>query len=74
MIEYIHEDLTVAVSLTYDGVIYGTEQWNLYGTAFDYNSRFMLRRLGYVNDWVGFRLRIVSPSRVAFGLMTLEYS
>jgi hypothetical protein len=68
------QDVTVAISLTYNGVTYGSEYWNLYGTPYNYNTRFLVRRLGYVNEWVGFKLRGASTLRVAFGLFRLDYS
>lgn len=66
------EDATVAISLTYDGVTYGTEWFNLYGLPSDYSQRFMIWRLGYVGDWVGIKLRGASSSRMAFGAMRLQ--
>ena len=67
------EDAKVAVSITNDGYIFGNEEWVMYGDPLDYNKRFSLYRLGYVDDWVGFRMRAVTKSRMAFGLMTLIY-
>lgn len=66
------DDATVAISVTEDGVIYGTEWWALYGEPYNYNTRFYVRRLGAVQDWVGFKFRGASSSRMAFGLMTLD--
>jgi hypothetical protein len=60
------EDATVAISLTYDGVTYGKEWFRLYGAPNDHNRRFIARRLGFVRDWVGIRLRGASKSRMAF--------
>jgi hypothetical protein len=45
-----------------------------YGSPNNYNKRFIVRRLGYVNDWVGFKFRGVSKSKVAFALMEMVYS
>lgn len=66
-------DATVALSLTYDGVFFGDEIWMDYGDPDDYNKRFIKRRFGYVSDWVGFKFRGVSKSRMAFSLMTVKY-
>jgi len=66
-------DATVAISLTYDGVIYGQEEWELYGNPSDYNQRFILRRLGICNDWIGFKFRTASTSRMAFAMFEVEY-
>lgn len=65
---------TVALSLTYNGVTFGSEYWMQYGLPSNYSIRFMMRRLGYVNDWVGFKFRGVSESKMAFGLMKLVVS
>lgn len=68
------DDATVAVSMTYNGVSYGGEHWMQYGAPADYGQRFILRRLGICNDWMGFRFRGVSESRMAFALMRLTYA
>ena len=70
----ILDDATVAVSITYDGIIYGSEWWALYGTTYDYNQRFIIRRLGICNDWMGFKFRGASTARMAFALMEVKYS
>jgi len=66
-------DATVAVSMTYDGVVYGGEYWMQYGAPAEYGQGFILRRLGICNGWMGFRFRGVSRSRMAFALMRLTY-
>jgi len=66
-------DATVAISLTHDGVVYGQEWWMSYGLQKDYNKNFIVRRLGYVSDWVGIKFRGVSKSRMAFSLARLTY-
>lgn len=67
-------DATVAFSLTFDGVSFGMEHWMDYGDPNEHSQRFLKRRLGYVGDWVGFKFRGASTSRMAFALMTLVYS
>lgn len=67
-------DATVAVSMTYDGVIYGGEHWMQYGAPSEYNQKFILRRLGICNNWMAFKFRGVSASRMAFSLMRLTYA
>lgn len=66
-------DATVAISLTYDGVTYGNEWFELYGSQNDYNKRFIIRQLGYVGDYVGIKLRGATSSRMAFAGMRLAY-
>ena len=67
-------DATVAVSITYDGVSYGKEYWMQYGEPSEYEQRFIMRRLGICNDWLGFKFRGASKSRMAFALMGLTYA
>jgi len=67
-------DATVAMAITSNGVSYPSEHWMQYGKPNDYGQRFILRRLGYCNDWLGFRFRGVSKSRMAFALMELTYA
>ena len=69
-----NDDATVFMSLTYDGVFQGSEWVELYGLPNDYGKRFVLRRLGYVRDWVGFRFRGASRSRMAFHRIFIEYN
>lgn len=67
------ENVTVSISLTYNGLTYGKEWFNLYGEKQTYNTRFILRRLGYVRDYVGFKIRCVSKDRVNFAGLDLNY-
>jgi len=70
----IDPDATIGFSVTYDGIAYSDEWWNLYSETGEYNLRFILRRLGYVDHWIGFKFRGVTRSKLAFALMTLEYN
>lgn len=67
------DDATVAISTTYNGLTYGKEWFEMYGEPNDYGKRFIIRRMGYVNDWVSFKLRGANTSRVAFGRAVLTY-
>lgn len=64
----------VEVSITTDGITYGEPFWNSYGKNKEYTKRFILRRLGVCNKFIGFRLRGKAVSRVAFALMSITYS
>jgi hypothetical protein len=68
------EDAKVAISLTYNGLTYGTEYFMNYGSPSDYGQRFIGRRFGYVSDWVGFKFRGATKSRMSFALFQLTYS
>ena len=66
------DNATVFISLTYDGITYGKE-WTLrYSEPSKYNRRFIANRLGFVRNWVGFKLRGVSDARMAFGMGYIE--
>ena len=67
------DDAYVAFSATLDGITYGQELWNLYGSPQNYGYRFYMRRLGYVRDAIGFKLRGASRSRMAFALLEVTY-
>lgn len=67
------DDATVFLSLTYNGVTWGREWTELYGGPTDYNKRFEVRRLGYVEDWVGIKLRGATTSRMAFNRGYITY-
>jgi hypothetical protein len=66
------DDATMFVSLTYDGVTYGKEFTEAYGAPGNRNKRYIVNRLGYVRNWVGFKLRGVSLARMAFGRGFIE--
>lgn len=68
------DDATVGVSLTVDGRMYSNEFFQLYGEKNDYNTRFYIRRLGYVRNVIGIKLRGASRSRMAFSNLTIEAS
>lgn len=68
-------DATVFISTTQNyGRTYGLEWIELYGEQYDYGKRFIVRRLGYVRESIGFKFRGASRSRMAFGLFTLDVS
>lgn len=66
-------DATVFLSLSYDGFTYGTEFPMEYGAPSAFNNRFIANRLGYVRNWVGFKLRGATRSRMAFSRGLIRY-
>ena len=68
------QDAKIGVSITYDGLTYGTEVFEMYGTPSNYDRRFILRTLGYVRDWLGFKFRGATTSRMALSLLEITYS
>lgn len=67
------DDATIFISMTYNGVTYGQEWTQMYGLPADYGVRYIVRRLGYVSDWVGFKVRGANTSRAAFSRATINY-
>lgn len=67
-------DATVFISMTFNGRTYGKEWTQLYGDDLDYAQRFYVRRLGYVRDYVGFKLRGASRARMSFANFDIEAS
>lgn len=69
----IIDDASVAISITNNGLTYGREYWLKYGKPLDYSKRFIIRRLGYVRNYVGFKFRGISTSKMTFALMSIDY-
>lgn len=67
-------DATVGMSITRDGLFYPQEYFQLYTTNLDYKQRFIMRRLGYVRDSIGFKFRGASRSRMNFSYLNIEVS
>ncbi|EKD50998.1 MAG: Packaged DNA stabilization protein gp10, partial [uncultured bacterium] len=67
------DDATVFLSMTTDGVSYGMEKTIPYGAPNIYTKRFVVRRLGYVSSWIGFKLRGATRSRTAFALARVTH-
>jgi hypothetical protein len=67
------EDATVFLSLSYDGVSYGKERTVNYGRPNHYGQNFIVRRLGYVNEWAGIKLRGATRSRMCFSRAVIDH-
>lgn len=67
------DDATVFISQTQDGVFYSTESMINYGAPGEYGARFIKRILGYVRNFVSYRLRGVSRSRMCFSAARIRY-
>lgn len=67
------DDGTVFISATTNGVTYSMEQTIEYGQPSQYGQRFIARQLGYVSDWISFRLRGASRSRMVFSAAKIKY-
>lgn len=71
---YATSDFTSAFSLSYNGITYGKEYWNLISQSKDYDTRYIARRLGYVRDDFNFKFRFVSSDKMAFSGLEVEVS
>jgi len=67
-------DAQVFFSRTNDGMHHSKEYVMQYGKPSEFTKRFVRYRLGYVNNWVGIRLRGASRSRMAFSRAFIEAS
>lgn len=66
-------DAKVFISQTNNGVTDSQQFIEMYGSPNNYNNRFIVRRLGYVRDWVGFKLRGLTRSRMAFSRALINH-
>ena len=53
------ENINIGLSYTLDGLTYSPEEWINYSVQNDRTKRVLKRRLGYVQNNIGFRLRIL---------------
>lgn len=67
------DDASVFFSMTSDGETYSKEYITAYGASLDRNKRFFLRRLGDTRDWVGFKFRGATKSRMSFAMLKVTY-
>jgi len=66
-------EVTVFVSLSYNGVTYGKEHAVTESDQFEYDKRFIARRLGYVDKLFNFKFRVVSPHQTAFSKLMIDH-
>ena len=59
-------DATVFISRSDDMRVDGSEWTAVYGKNLNYNTRFIIRRMGYVRDTISFKLRTASRARMSF--------
>jgi len=68
-----YNDATVAVSATFDGLTYSQEFWQTYGSPNNYDTRFLIRNVGYIEHIVGYKFRGATKSRMSFAFLNVEY-
>jgi len=57
-----HAEHRLAFSVTYDGITFGQEHWIHFDEALNYTERVLARRIGYVRNNIGFRLRWITDN------------
>ncbi len=62
----------LAVSITYDGITWGQEEWIEFDTPQDYTERVLIRILGYSRNNIGFRLRWITDTPSAISNLRLR--
>lgn len=55
----------LSISITYDGITYGQQEWITFDTPQEYTERVLLRILGYCRYNIGFRLRWIADTPTA---------
>lgn len=70
---FTDDTATVSFSTTYNGMTYSKQWWNLYSEPNDYETRFIIRRIGYVREYIGFRFRTITEARMAYSNMEIDY-
>lgn len=71
--QFNSDNVTAAVSITYDGLTYSMEEWSLMSEQHNYRTRFILRQLGHVEDFIGFKVRFVTKERIALSLFKVTH-
>jgi hypothetical protein len=63
----------VFISKTVDGETFTQEYIAAYGGVRERAKRLIWRRVGFIRDYTGFRVRMVLNGRVAFGVLEVDY-
>lgn len=67
-------DATVFLSSTMQGIYWGNEITTDYGSHYEYDHRFIVRPQDFVRDYIAYRMRGVTRSRMTFAMLTVEVS
>jgi hypothetical protein len=71
---FTDSDFTSSFSMSYDGITYGQEYFNLISAPSKYQKRYIARRLGYIRDDFNFKFRFVSRAKMAFSGLRARFS
>ncbi len=69
---YSDPAISVAMSLSYDAVTWGEEHWTVVSKPDNYNTNYIVRRLGYVAQSFSLRFRFISKGKMAFSGLTIN--
>jgi len=64
--------ISVAMSMSYDSVTWGKEHWTVVSKPDNYNTNYIVRRLGYVAQSFSLRFRFISKDKMAFSGLTIN--
>lgn len=65
---------TCFFSLSVDGLTWGKEWAFMMGGRANYNRQFIIRRVGYIDNYFSMKFRITNETPTAFTTLTIEYS
>jgi hypothetical protein len=69
---YADPAISVAMSISYDGVTWGEEHWTVVSKPDNYNTNYIVRRLGFVSQAFSLRFRFISKSKLALSGLTIN--
>ncbi|MCP3701793.1 MAG: hypothetical protein GY954_02535, partial [Alteromonas sp.] len=69
---YADPAISVAMSMSYDAVTWGEEHWTVVSKPDNYNTNYIIRRLGFVAQSFILRFRFISKDKMAFSGLTIN--
>lgn len=69
---YASPVISVAMSMSYDAVTWGEEHWTIVSKPDNYNTDYIIRRLGFVRQSFSLRFRFISKDKMAFSGLTIN--
>jgi hypothetical protein len=69
---YSDPAISVAMSMSYDAVTWGEEHWTVVSKPDNYNTNYIIRRLGFVAQSFSLRFRFISKDKMAFSGLVIN--
>ncbi len=69
---YADPAISVAMSLSYDAATWGEEHWTVVSKPDNYNTNYIVRRLGFVAQSFSLRFRFISKDKMAFSGLSIN--